>query len=328
MFISPDVYARTVIYIDLDDKVFFEQSVNIAKTYMAQTQEIDKLSSPVCYLSKLSAQKDSENIAADRKLMYDKKRARRRFIMIDADFDEDDTARSEKLRQKLINFADTHETPLLIYPTKSYPEKPRFRAVLFAKTLMNSKRYEQAVRWLYQQLDEELLDNSDVRITANRNLPVFNSEEQIAAIYSTLDREELKPLNNNLWKDVPVFEKHAQDSAPDEDYENITFDTLTLMKAADELGKAKIAQSYETFWKIAQSVALAVIDGLITEKVALQIMERLATASGSEKAQEWSVGNVKLYHKYYSSLAESVEERVRARHLASYTEFAKAIRVL
>ena len=48
------------------------------------------------------------------------------------------------LRYKLIKFAENYNTPIVIYPTISFPEKPRFRVVFFVKRQLNEKNYFKA----------------------------------------------------------------------------------------------------------------------------------------------------------------------------------------
>ena len=60
-------------------------------------------------------------------------RARNRYLIIDADYDVGEEDKSQELYDKLIALAKKHNTKLVIYPTISYPTKPRFRAVLFTK---------------------------------------------------------------------------------------------------------------------------------------------------------------------------------------------------
>lgn len=328
MYITNSMYDLYAKYVDLDDRTFFLESLSIAKSNMFKLQEVDvdkiKQSTPVCYMSSLSSQKPTEQIVMRKLLNSD--RGRRKFIMIDADFDIGQETMSENLKSKLIALAELHKTPLMIYPTISYPEKPRFRAVLLVKRGLNSSNYWSAMTWLYQELETDVLDKSDLRITANRNLPIFCNEEQVEAIFSTFEDMSLQPLDNSLWKEIKSPPKQELSEEQLADLKEIEYDEELLLKGSLTIAKRKIAQSYETFWHVVASLAAAVQLEQIDEEIVFEMLDNFATAADNDsKRRAWEIGNRELYNQFSTQYREIPENIVKARPLSSFSEFSKAV---
>lgn len=327
MYVTSSIYDTFARFVDLDDRSFFTQALSIAKDNYLKLVEEDrskiKQHTPVCFISTLSGKKDSENFASRKLLNTD--RARRKFLMIDADFSEGEEERSERLREKLKELATNYRTPLMIYPTVSYPEKPRFRAVLLVKRGLTPQKYWSAMTWLYRELETSVLDKSDLRISANRNLPVFCNDEQVEKIYSTFEDMSLKELDNSLWKDIESPKKNQLTKDQLEDLSNVTYDEDKLIDGAKEISKKEIVKSYETFWQIAASLAAGVILEQIEEDLAFEILDMLAeVGENPSQVSKWQSGNRELYQQFKSQYSEIPENIAKARPLHTYTEFSSA----
>lgn len=327
MYVTSSIYDTFARFVDLDDRSFFTQALSIAKDNYLKLVEEDrskiKQHTPVCFISTLSGKKDSENFASRKLLNTD--RARRKFLMIDADFSEGEEERSERLQEKLKELATNYRTPLMIYPTVSYPEKPRFRAVLLVKRGLTPQKYWSAMTWLYRELETSVLDKSDLRISANRNLPVFCNDEQVEKIYSTFEDMSLKELDNSLWKDIESPKKNQLTKDQLEDLSNVTYDEDKLIDGAKEISKKEIVKSYETFWQIAASLAAGVILEQIEEDLAFEILDMLAeVGENPSQVSKWQSGNRELYQQFKSQYSEISENIAKARPLHTYTEFSSA----
>lgn len=327
MYVTSSIYDTFARFVDLDDRSFFTQALSIAKDNYLKLVEEDrskiKQHTPVCFISTLSGKKDSENFASRKLLNTD--RARRKFLMIDADFAEGEEERSERLQEKLKELAANYRTPLMIYPTVSYPEKPRFRAVLLVKRGLTPQKYWSAMTWLYRELETSVLDKSDLRISANRNLPVFCNDEQVEKIYSTFEDMSLKELDNSLWKDIESPKKNQLTKDQLEDLSNVTYDEDKLIDGAKEISKKEIVKSYETFWQIAASLAAGVILEQIEEDLAFEILDMLAeVGENPSQVSKWQSGNRELYQQFKSQYSEIPENIAKARPLHTYTEFSSA----
>lgn len=327
MYVTSSIYDTFARYVDLDDRSFFSQALKIAKDNYLKLLEEDrskiKQRTPVCFVSTLSGKKDSENFASRKLLNTD--RARRKFLMIDADFSEGEEERSERLQEKLKDLANQHQTPLMIYPTVSYPEKPRFRAVLLVKRGLTPQKYWSAMTWLYRELETSVLDKSDLRISANRNLPVFCNDEQIEKIYSTFEDLSLKELDNSLWKDIEAPKKTQLTKEQLEDLSSVTYDEDKLIDSVKAISKKDIVKSYETFWQITASLAAGVVLEQLDEDLVFEMLDMFAeVGENPSQIAKWRSGNRDLYHQFKSQYTEIPENISKARPLHTYTEFSQA----
>ena len=324
MYVTSSIYETYARYVDLDDRTFFLTALESAKKCYLELLEIDrshiKSMTPVCYVSTLSSKSKDEDFVSRKVLNTD--RARRKFIMIDADFSDSQESESAELQSRLKNLAEKYHTPLMIYPTVSYPEKPRFRAVLLVKRGLTPAKYWSAMTWLYRELETAVLDKSDLRISANRNLPVFCNDDQIEAIYSTFEDLSLEPLDNSLWSDIESPKKSELSEEDLEDLRNVQYDEDRLLKSAKTISKRQIAKNYETFWHIVASIAAAVVLEQIDEEIAFEMLDILAEAGDTQSiVDSWKIGNRELYDQFASQYKTSPENIAKARPLYSYTEF-------
>lgn len=297
MFVAPNVYSRSVDYIDLDDRDFFEQSVRLAANNI--NPDFDKLQSPVLFVSRLSKQSQAESVSAPRRLMYNADRIRRKFLMLDVDFEGDQWDESNQLRENCKSFAEKFKTPLLIYPTLSWPLKPRYRIVYVTKRLMTPVAYYKGIKWLSEQLDYQLTDASDTRINANRNMPVFSNDDQVENVYSSLADTSLEPLDNKMWSNVqgPGYSKS----------EFVQRDTSLALAYKHEDAVSAMSwyidthdtSSYENTWFVIESVCKAVYEKLMQPATAVELMKMLAGSTDDYvKTVEWSRGNMEMFNRY------------------------------
>ena len=332
MYVTSSVFDKIAQFIDVDDRQFFATALNEAKQRQSDNSlestdcDLDDIKKhcPVCYMSTVAKRTDADEYI-DRKTLN--KRGRRKFIMIDADFEESQADESSKLRTNLIKLADKLNTWLLIYPTLSFPVKPRFRAVLFAKRQLDANSYIKAMKWLYEQCDTKPTDGSDLRIVANRNLPLFINDEQIASIYSNLDDDSRTALDNALWKNVKAPTTDAKPVEYDAPRTDITYDFARLCDGCKRLARQPICSEYNSFWPVAKSIAAAVVMKSITKPEAEQLLDILAEGGSSdEECRRWARGNRQLLDKHIVSCSLDKDELMMARPLYTYTELVPAVR--
>lgn len=334
MYATPTMYVKNATYVDLPDIEFFQHCLTVAQARFesGQTDENDvsvdviKKSTPVAYMSTVTKMTEDDKTSLSRREINE--RGRRRFIMIDADYDAGDEDESSQVRNKIIELAREHSTPVLIYPTASYPEKPRFRAVMFTKRVMPDTQYYKAMSWWFDQLGIEPIDEADMRITANRNLPVFTNPEQIEQIYSTLTDDELQPLDNSLWKDYTAPKKKkpadysalmASDSRVND--KSIMWDDTDIVRAAREIGLTGLGATRHSIWKFVQSIACAKVESTLTPEVAGKIMYALAERGETKAEQErWYKGNIEMMQECERAIVEQTVALQEIRPLIAYSE--------
>lgn len=358
MYLGENVYQKYVTYYDLPDMELFHQLLTIAKdTYYNNQEYFEELSNdeiaelkknktPVLFASTVTSYKN-DDYKLLRPDMND--RAKRRYLIIDADFAAGQDNESNKLWADIESVATKHKTPLVIYPTASYPDKPRFRAVMFAEKLMNESQYYQAMSWWYnelgildfdgirdplvmealsseEQITLEALDLSNKRIRSNNNAPFFINEDQIENIVDTTQDESLKPLDNKLWAnepkpDLPKKVTYGKKS----EYDTIKFTDKVLKEGCHRLAQTEFAKNYETFWRFLHSVARAEINGQLTTDQVLKVLDWIAECGNEEKEVSWKLNNHNQYKSEYTRVATRDNYLKSAKPLAKYKEFADLI---
>ena len=295
MYIGINLYCRWVEYINLSDIEFFQTCIEEAKQHINPDLQKDQI--PVIFASKIAKQTDKDTILP-RKKMYDNQLIKRSFIMLDIDYNPDQQTESEKLYERVKLFASKHETPVLIYPTISFPDKPRYRIVLFTTRLITARQYNGAIHWLALQLDYDLTDASDKEMSRNRNLPAFTNQDQVDHIYSTLDNSDLKPLNPKLWQAFnPPAKKHKSSGYQSFKDLNIsiTFNETELEKQFKFLTENGKFATYEKTWPIINSIALAIYNQQLSPDVGENLIKIMASCADDELIeQQWIEGNKKM----------------------------------
>lgn len=330
MYITRNMFDEIAQYVDIKDDVFFNACIDAAvlkyehelKDKAYDIERIKKYETAVFYMSTV-AKYTSDDAIIGRKEMNE--RGRRRFLLIDADFDPGEERLSKQLRDKLIHLAKEHKSPLLIYPTASYPKKPRFRAILFVKRMLDYKSYYQGMHWLYDQLGTQPSDQFDFYITSNNNVPIFTNTDQIDAIYNTIGEEGLSPLDNAMWKEydkpkdrVSVVE--LEENYSDEDDAHV-FTDEQLEIATMLLVEHKEFTKYQEFWQFTTSLARAEFFEQITNDQAHTILTKIAdVAPDPHTAGHWAVENIREYENTKHRVFKDREQLLRARPLVTYPE--------
>lgn len=330
MYVTEGLYKNYAEYIDLKDDVFFHQAIELAKERYYRDQEIFnemtdedfkklKQKSIVVYASTVS-NFTNDDILILRPEMNE--RARRKYLIIDADFKENETEESNELVQNLKQLAADLQTPLIIYPTMSYPSKPRFRAVLFVKNQLSEATYHQAISWLYFMLGVKATDDADYKIRSNNNAPFFVNQEQIDFIYDTTTDETLKPLDNSLWRsfDKPRVSKTVVNPKNALDESKIS-DEL-LKQACVNFANSETAKQFSTFWRLFHSLARAEYFGQLTESQIDKALEWVACVPGHEADRaRWMIDNKTQYKHEKRRVFNNERLLLTARPIVNVKEF-------
>jgi len=332
MYISQNVYDRDARYIDLSDQDFFHEAIKIAKRKYEDDksneiiytdediEQIKKNQTPVFFASNLTKRSNQEIFVRRRGL---KDRLRRKYLIIDADFNQGEEEQSQKLFDKAISLAEEYETPIVIYPSASYPLKPRYRIIFFVKRMLNATSYKKAMIWLYSELETEATDRSDFYITGNNNAPIFFNEAQLDKIIDTTQNKDLKPLNNKLWSHIKVKKERSQ-----QDYQLKTeYDRYPIKK--DEFTRMMSfmsINSYDEFWKFSYSLLRAEINDQITHDQALDAMKMISQVAPNDETQlQWEQDNINKYQSFKSGVEDGTIDLKRSLPLVRYDEYIQAM---
>ena len=332
MYVSQNVYDRDARYIDLSDQDFFHEAIKIAKRKYEDDklneiiytdediEQIKKNQTPVFFASNLTKRSNQEIFVRRRGL---KDRLRRKYLIIDADFNQGEEEQSQELFDKAISFAEEYETPIVIYPSASYPLKPRYRIIFFVKRMLNATSYKKAMIWLYSELETEATDRSDFYITGNNNSPIFFNEAQLDKIIDTTQNKDLKPLNNKLWSHIKVKKERSQ-----EDYQLKTeYDRYLIEK--DEFTRMMSfmnIDSYDEFWKFSYSLLRAEVNDQITHDQALDAMKIISQVAPNDETQlQWEQDNINKYQSFKSGVEDGTIDLKRSLPLVRYDEYIQAM---
>lgn len=332
MYISQNVYDRDARYIDLSDQDFFHEAIKIAKRKYEDDksneiiytdediEQIKKNQTPVFFASNLTKRSNQEIFVRRRGL---KDRLRRKYLIIDADFNQGEEEQSQELFDKAISLAEEYETPIVIYPSASYPLKPRYRIIFFVKRMLNATSYKKAMIWLYSELETEATDRSDFYITGNNNAPIFFNEAQLDKIIDTTQNKDLKPLNNKLWSHIKVKKERSQ-----QDYQLKTeYDRYPIKK--DEFTRMMSfmsIDSYDEFWKFSYSLLRAEINDQITHDQALNAMKMISQVAPNDETQlQWEQDNINKYQSFKSGVEDGTIDLKRSLPLVRYDEYIQAM---
>lgn len=310
MYISKNIFQTECHFVDIDEIEFFniliKNAIDLCNSFEESdidfSEKIDtikKTMTPVIYASTVKNFKKSEDSIITRIELN--KRIKSKYFIIDCDFENGEEEESNQFRKKVISFAKEKETPIIIYPTISYPNKPRFRCVFFTEKLMDEYDYYKCIKWFYKEIGEEPKDIFDFHIKNTNNAPIFVSKNQLKMIFNTSLNKSLKPLDNTLWKNIEGKRKKSSfNIESNELFDKIPVDEESFLKAIEDFAKSDKAKNYATFFPILYSLARAELVGQISNELAEKSLILCTEASDDEYEREkWKKDNLT---KYYSIL--------------------------
>lgn len=275
-------------------------------------------------------------------------RLRRRYLIIDADFNYNEEEASDYAKQRFIDVCEKQKAPYFIYPTLSYPEKPRWRGIVLTKNLLNESSYYKAISWLYSEMGvrnpedyanvgesildkvfpplertmSERMDAGNKNIRSNNNAPLYINEEQVTSVIDRFDIEEGTPLTNDLWKNqkAPRKKKGGRYATKTKDDSEILSDDFVI-NASIRFGKSADAQNYETFWQFLHSVARAEYHSQITEEQVALILRHVAQSDVPYLKAQWILKNPQMYRQEKVRVFESESYLANAKPLLKWYDF-------
>src|SRR5699024_8999628 len=251
----------------------------------------------------------------------------RDFIGIDWDFEVGDEAKLDHVLQGLKSFHEHFQTSVIIYPTFSYPDKPRIRTVMFTENMMDASEYAQAVSFIIDTLKENPRDDDNYSIIKNFNLPVINNAEQAELVQTSLISKQDKPLNHQLWaKTKPHQKQYAQGNKHVKTHHIHHSEREMKQREHIDNGLQNLSQSiksghvkahnldkWSNFFQFLHAVARAEVLGSITHDDALYILEQVAGGN-----PEWLYRNKSDYLRELPRVRDNEDKLKRAKRLDFY----------
>jgi len=324
MYFTKDMFQKYAHYQEMDSREFIHKMCAKAVNRYQKGVKLKKSEAPVIYGTTVKDfNPDEDNIIA--RVEMNDRGVLRDFIGIDWDFDEGDEDKLQNVLDNLLIFSKEHQTHVYIYPTDSYPRKPRVRTIIFTKNLMNGVEYAKAVTYIEKIVKESHNDEGNYNINHNFNLPVINNQAQYDKL-TVYIADGFGPLDNQLWQDIKPNKKgYAQNMNVKEI--PVSFDEKMphTQKDVDD-GLSQLSESmkkgtnkkldfdiWSNFFQFLHAIARAEVVGSITHDQALYILKTVA--GGNTK---WEFKNIEDYKRELPRVKSNEVKLKRARLLSYY----------
>ena len=329
MYFAKNYHEKYAHYQEISTLKFFHDITKKAIRRYKNGKKLPKNKMPVVFGTTINDfDKNKDNIIA--RIETNQRGVLRDFIGIDWDFDEGEEDKLENVLESLSRFTEQYETPILIYPTASFPKKPRIRTVMFTKELMDNVEYSKAVTFVEKYIGENHNDESNYNLKHNFNLPAINNKEQMKMLYFVM-KDAHKPLDNQLWDSVEPNvktynsnNKHVkevlvtrEERMPHTD-KDVELGLATLKEHRSEATKGSQFDfnRYYSFFQFLHAVARAEVIGSITNQQAHMILKRVADGN-----RDWEQRNREDYTHEFPRVEEDETKLKRARLLSYYFGF-------
>lgn len=324
MYYTKNLYQSYAKYHEMDSQQFMYKMCYMAYQRYQKGKKLKKSEAPVVYGSSVKDFNIEEDNVIARVEMNDRG-VLRDFIGIDWDFNEGDEDKLKTLKQNIHTFAQEYQTPVYMYATHSYPEKPRVRTVMFTQNEMNGIEYAKAVTFVEDKLGISHNDEGNYDIKHNFNLPVINNKSQLECMTFYM-KDDFDKLDNQLWQDVkPKKRGYAQNMSvktiPISDMESYSHSDESLKKALNYLSKNMKKgnnknldfDNWSNFFQFLHALARGEVLGTISHEQALFILKTVA--GGNSK---WEYRNIEDYNRELPRVKSNEEKLKRARLLSYY----------
>lgn len=205
-----------------------------------------------------------------------------------------------------------------LYPSVSYPTKPNFRLVIPVKPHLNHSNYGAVAHEFINMISFDTGDiESNTNITHMMNAPFYLTQDaKDEAHFNEVGTQyDVSEIIDNLPESAPQPSKQKQSKKP-QPATNIKSETLNdaLDKFLDNDNvQAHLNDSYEYFWRLTESVAMALINDTITEDFAREIMTRVAMGN-----EEWEQANQEELQTQIQKLEQDESRHQLVQPITSY----------
>lgn len=323
MYFSKNLYDKFAHYKEIQSFDFFIAMAKKAYEKYSESKKYKKDEIPVVYGASVKNFIFEEDKVIARVEM-NRRGVLRDFIPIDWDFDPGEEDKLNTMLEGIRKFHHTYKTPVLIYPTFSYPEKPRMRTVVFTRDMMDSMEYVKAVTFVVDKIGIDPEDDGNWNITHNFNLPVFNTKTQRDAL-EFLRCEDMHFLQNELFINVTPKVNGYKNRKPKQynidkgeiqvrDIKRIDKGLKYLQECiVENKQKSYNFSDWNNFFQFLHSVARAESVESITRDDALYILTKVAGGN-----VEWERKNKNDYLREFPRVHNNQEKLLSARPLSFY----------
>lgn len=212
----------------------------------------------------------------------------RDFVAIDYD-DFTDKSIADELPDRVAQmFGDYNYA---VYPSISYPKKPRYRVIIQVEPILTKKTYHYVAKEIINQLGFTSGDDGSEQINHLMNAPYYFEQDtkDLAVFNKTGKKLDVSDILANMSED----DEKSTNTSPIKQPKPITgaLKSNTLTEALNTFlendnVQEHLKNSYEYFWRFTESVAMATLNGTITLDFAKDIMVKIAMGN-----PEWEEKN-------------------------------------
>lgn len=326
MYVTQTRYVKYASYIDESALRFFVKLIKKAEKNFQDGKKITKKETPVVYGTTIVDFNKEEDLSIAR-IEMNERGVLRDFIGIDWDFNVGDEEDMQIVVDKSKEIFEKFETPVIIYPTYSYPNKPRLRTVMFTKALMDAEDYNKAVSFIIDYMGVDSGDKDNYSVIKNFNLPVINNQQQKDFVKVYVNQNS-KPLDNELWKNtkmhvssIRIGNRHVKTYEIDDSLEGDLRSKEKIDEGLAHLSRGAINNDKKmfnfnewfNFFQFLHSVARAEVLGSITHEDAIYILKTVA--GGNHK---WESRNIEDYLRELPRVKSNETKLKRAKPLSTY----------
>lgn len=251
----------------------------------------------------------------------------RRFIGLDYDLETLDEAK--KLMANAFKlFKEDREVNFAVYPSIRFPWLPRYRVVVDTKQWLDKDTYGLAVEHIMNLLEVPAYDdNTSIAHALNSPLYLHESSKDYAVFQTgkpPLDLNDIgfdpnKIRQSRITKNNPQTKEGDNSLVAPYREEQIKHAVDTYL---DTDGVREELEEYEYFWRFAESLAYAYMQGLVKEDFVTYTLEQVAMGDS-----KWEADNLNVYQAQLSKLETQPEKRPLVKPLSSFLPIANEVQV-
>lgn len=260
----------------------------------------------------------------------------RQFIALDYDLETLDEAKelSQNFHSLLIQ---QQEANAAMYPSISFPWKPRFRVVIDTKQWLDKSTYSQAVEHLIEYLGVNTHDEGNTVLAHPLNSPLYLHEtsEKFVMFQTSKEPLDLKDIGFDPDQVKPAYKSKratrrnaiskSGGNVEDEDEPIAPYRSDQIIQAVDTFLASDEArdqlEKYDYFWRFVESLADAYMRELVDKDFIDYTLK--AVALGDNK---WEEDNYNVFEAQLNKLETSPDKRQLVRPLSTYLPIASEVK--
>lgn len=337
MYYTKSVYKKRANYASMDTLVFFAKANALANQAFKEGKRVEKKEQIVVYGSSVKGF-DPKTDGSVLRVELNSRGPLRDFIGIDWDFDKREDYKA--LKERICALSKEYQTPILFYPTTSYPTKPHCRTIFFLEEAIDAMGYAKAETWVEQKLGLDPEDEGNSNIKHPINAPSHCSKEayEESGWYVNgkfvSDKEhpkeicekmlQMKRLPSSLWEKTKPKNKRISVGKELPTHRVTNSERNALTDEEVQKGWAHLKEemkkdtrcdftNYNNFFQFLHALARAEVVGRMTHQQAVNTLIFIAQGN-----RQYEQNNIKDYEVEFARVRDSQEKLEKALPITNY----------